>query len=479
MNRIRLLAAGMLAAGLLAIAVGGSFFMAGRIAGRPVKGAEEYLQDAQFYMDNGEYYKAIVCCEAVLKEEPDSREALDGLAGAYYRQSDSTGEWEARSRISELAPEDLDNQVRMVELMIQQGRLDEAKQRTEELMEANDSADLNALYREMNIEAPAFSLASGSYDDYQLLQLTNTYDNAVVRYTIDGSEPGPNSPAYSDGIVLSYPTITLRAKAIGYLGYESPEVQLDFSITKPAEAVPIRNSSTLQRLASSVLGRHWNDVGYDYEFAQIRELYLLGEYRIDEEELEAVFYESGYSQYSSMYSEWGDFDLSFAPYMPFLKTLAVGYQKQLDLAPLASLRCIENLSLLNNNIVDISPLAGLTSLKRLALGWNHIQDVSPLAGLQSLEFLGLWNNDIYDVSSLSGLGGLTYFDISHNGVSDVSCAASMPNLSELWINDNQITDLSPIDSCSRLVVLMQGNNPIADYGTVQERSAQLYKTDLE
>ena len=81
--------------------------------------------------------------------------------------------------------------------------------------------------------------------------------------------------------------------------------------------------------------------------------------------------------------------------------------------------------------------------------------------------------------SLSGLGGLTYFDISHNGVSDVSCAASMPNLSELWINDNQITDLSPIDSCSRLVVLMQGNNPIADYGTVQERSAQLYKTDLE
>ena len=31
----------------------------------------------------------------------------------------------------------------------------------------------------------------------------------------------------------------------------------------------------------------------------------------------------------------------------------------------------------------------------------------------------------------------------------------------------------------RLVVLMQGNNPIADYGTVQERSAQLYKTDLE
>ena len=367
----------------------------------------------------------------------------------------------------------------MVELMIQQGRLDEAKQRTEELMEANDSADLNALYREMNIEAPAFSLASGSYDDYQLLQLTNTYDNAVVRYTIDGSEPGPNSPAYSDGIVLSYPTITLRAKAIGYLGYESPEVQLDFSITKPAEAVPIRNSSTLQRIASSVFGRSWNDVVYNYEFAQIRELYLLGEYRIDEEELEAVFYESGYSQYSSMYSEWGDFDLSFAPYMPFLKTLAVGYQKQLDLAPLASLRCIENLSLLNNNIVDISPLAGLTSLKRLALGWNHIQDVSPLAGLQSLESLGLWNNDIYDVSSLSGLGGLTYFDISHNGVSDVSCAASMPNLSELWINDNQITDLSPIDSCSRLVVLMQGNNPIADYGTVQERSAQLYKTDLE
>ena len=453
--------------------------MVGRLAKRPAKTIEEYLQEAEFYMDNGEYYKSIVCCEHVLEEDADNEEALAGLADAYYRQSDSEHELEVRGRIAGLQPENLDNQIRIVEIMIQQEQYDEAKHRTEQLMEISDSSDLQALYQEMNIETPAFNLESGSYGEYQLLELTNTYDNAVVRYTTDGSEPNPNSPAYSDGIILSYPVTILRAKAIGYLGYESEEIQLEFSITKPIEAVPIRSSSTLQRIASNLLSRSWNEEVYNYELAQIRELYLMGEYRVDKEELEAVFYETAYSQHERMYNEKGNFDLSFVYYTPFLKTLFVGYQQQLDLSPLSSLQHIENLSLLNDNIVDISPLAGLSSLKKLALGWNQIQDVSPLANLQNLESLGLWNNAIQDVSILQELRGLSYFDIAHNMVSSVSCVECMSNLNELWINDNQITDLSPLDACGRLAVLMQGNNPISDYGTVRERIPQLYKCDLE
>lgn len=485
MKKIKLLAAGALIVSLIAVAIGGSFYVAGSTATRTEKTFEDYMADGDLYLEDGEYYKAIASYENARDMRADSLDPLQGLASTYYSQMNREKEAEIRNQIADVDPADLDNQVRLVELMIDKGDLDEAKDRTRSLMESNDSESLRALYNEMEVPAPGFNLLPGSYDDYQLLQLTNTYHNAVVRYTTDGSEPSSASQTYVDGIVISYPETVIRAKAFGSLGYTSDEVQLNFSITKPVQVVSSGNYSyqnysyTLHLITNNVLNKSWDSDAYNYEMAQIRSLYLLGEYYLEAEPMDAAFFSDHYTIYNSNYTERGDLDLAFAAYTPFLKTLSVGYQENLDLTPLASLSYLEDLSLLNDGITNIWPLYGLTSLKRLALGWNSIGDVTALSGLTGLESLGLWNNGISDLAPLSGLSKLTYFDVAYNYVSDLSVISAMPELNELWINNNQIADISPVSGHQKLMVLMQGGNPVLNYDSLAEIRSQLYKTDLE
>lgn len=479
MRRIILLTSGALLIGLIAIAIGGSFLMAGSSATRPIKTFSDYMTDGDQYFENGEYYKAIVSYEDALDEQPDNIETLQSLASAYYRQMNREKETEIRNQIAQKDPTDLDNQMRLVELMIGDGKLDEAKEKTQSLMEANDSEALRALYGEMEIASPVFNLSSGSYDDYQLLQLTNAYHNAIVRYTMDGSEPTAASQSYIDGVVISHPETVIRAKAFGSLGYTSDEVVLNISITKPVEVVKTRRTNTLYQITNQILNKSYNQDVYNYELAQIRELYLLGEYYIEDEPMDASFYGDYYKRYDSQYTEHGDYDLEFIAYTPFLKTLSVGYQTDLDLSPLASLSYIEDLSLLNNGITDISPLSGLSSLRRLALGWNNIGDISSLSHLTDLEFLGLWNNQIDSIDTLQSLTKLTYFDVAYNNISNIDAVSHLTDLNELWINNNQISDISPLADNRKLMVLMQSGNPVSNYDAIAKMKPQLYKTDLE
>ena len=479
MKNIRLLAAGTLTVGLIAGAVGSAFLMAGTTADRPVRTFEDFMADAEIYTDNGEYYKAVISYENALAEKDMDMEALSGLASVYYRQADYEEEERIRKQIEEVEPDNLENQIRLVEILIHNKEYDMAKQKTEELMKENDSEALKSLSQEMTVEAPVFNLTSGTYEEYQLLQITNVYGNASVHYTTDGTEPNADSPVYTDGIVLSYPENIIRAKAIGALGYESEEVQLNISISRPVERIELDTSDTLYWIASNIFRKSWNSSIYNYELAQIRSLYILGDYYMDVVPLEATFHDGYYDMYDSRYSDYGEHTLDFVEYTPFIKTLAVEYQQELDLSPLAQLEYIENLSLLNDGITDITALEGLTSLKQLALGWNRISNVSALNSLTGLESLGLWNNQISDLSMLSSLTGLRYFDVSGNMVSQIECMAQMPELTEVWINHNQIQDLSPLDACPKLMVLMQAGNPVTETGTLKERTGQFYKNDME
>lgn len=482
MKKIKFMMFGTLILSLVAIAVGASFLMTGTTATRPQKTFDAYMADAEIYLDDGDYYKAVVSYESALDEEGQNIDALQGLASVYSRQMNYKKEQEIRQQLAELVPDDLNNQIRLVEIEINLGELDAAKIMTEQLMGVYDSDELKSLYAEMNIDTPAFNIASGAYDDYQLLLLTNTYNNAYVRYTTDGNEPTIDSQMYSDGIVISYPETVIRAKAFGALGYTSEEIRLDFTITKPAEVISSRNynsySDTLYRIGNNILNKSWDSDIYNYEMAQIRELYMLGSYDVSSEPMTATFCNGYYNMYESRYTEMGDFNLDFVTYTPFLKTLSVGYQNKLDLTPLANLHYIENLSLLNDGITDISPLSGLTTLKVLALGWNSITDVSPLFALTELESLGLWNNQLSDIVGLENLSQLTYLDIAYNGVTQIDCVSQIPNLNELWINNNRITDISALGDCPKLMVLMQSNNQIDDYSPIKGIANQLYKSDV-
>ena len=172
MRLIRLIAVIMLIIGLFAIAVGGSYYMTGAnaTAVRPEKRYDDYMREGSHYYDSKEFSKAIVSFENALSLQNNDVNALKSIADVYARQANYAKEYEIRRRLLKIQPEDLENHIRIIELMISMGELEEAKKEAENLMTTSDSEKLRSLYREMTVETPVFNLQSGSYDEYQLLE---------------------------------------------------------------------------------------------------------------------------------------------------------------------------------------------------------------------------------------------------------------------------------------------------------------------
>lgn len=467
--------------GLAAAVVGVGFVFAGTAAPRPVRTAQDDLDEGGFYMDQGEYANALICYQDALEKDGTSTDALRGTAQAYEAMEYTAQAVEAYTQLTAQPDATVDDWLALIELTIQNGDPEGARTIAEQALPQDDSGRVQAMVDQMNPAAPQFNYASGSYASYLLLEVTAQPENATVYYTLDGSDPTTGSLVYRDGIVISAPSTTVKACAVSPLGYRSEVVQLDFFLTVPVQEILAGNYGPVaQALRYNILDRDDYDAPiYNYEAAQVRELYLVGIYTGDDEPMPVTFYANRYVTYGTNQEYYrGDGDLTGIEYMPFLRTLVVAFQDDLSLQPLTGLHYLEELSLLNDGITDITPLAGLSNLKRLALGWNNITDVSALGGLTGLTSLGLWNNQISDIGALGGLIQLTYLDIANNQVSSIQPVSGMSQLTSFWCNGNRIGDLSPLDSCSNLNILMQTGNPVTNYGAWGQNAGRLRQTDL-
>jgi hypothetical protein len=59
---------------------------------------------------------------------------------------------------------------------------------------------------------PAIEPAGGTFDKPIEIRLSDEQPDADIRYTLDGSAPGPSDPRYDKPFVLSAPAV-LRARA--------------------------------------------------------------------------------------------------------------------------------------------------------------------------------------------------------------------------------------------------------------------------
>lgn len=464
----------------ISAASGLAFLISSGFAKRPAQTAAGYLKDGDFYYEQGSYelalesYRKAAGIEEKAAELRGEIRCLEALT--YYSDTE-----ELYEKLHQSSDETMDDFLGYVNLKIRFNQLDDAKMMVEKKMESSKDPQLQSFYDNMSVKEPVLSLASGQYDEYQILEVTGNSENAFVYYTTDGSEPNQKSEVLSDGMIVSYPENHIKVKAINYLGYGSDTVNLDISITKPVEAIDIGNSNLKYALMKKLGNKSYRDPWYNYELAQVDELYIIGDYIKECQEKEVrdiTFYEDSFERYSNMNTRFGSGSgLECLRYFPNLKRLVVAYQEQLDVSALSGLYNLEELSLIHDNISDISALSGLTKLKKLSLGWNQITDVSPLSGMMELESLGLWNNQIADITPLSGLTCLTYFDIAHNQVSDISAVSGMGSLRELWINGNQIGDMRVLDQCFNLRKLMQEENPGSNAALSPKVLSELGETD--
>ena len=149
-----------------------------------------------------------------------------------------------------------------------------------------------------------------------------------------------------------------------------------------------------------------------------------------------------------------------------------------DIRPLAALKELRTLDLLNSGVSDIRPLSGLTELRTLLLKGNPIRDLTPLSGLNltdlkydvvgqtkgQTDFAEAWMPDPALRTAVRGEIGLLpdvpltkermrsvgYIDIAGKGISDITGLEFATNLRELDLRDNPITDLRPLANLTTL-----------------------------
>ncbi|MBC1914027.1 hypothetical protein HCA73_15360 [Listeria booriae] len=109
-------------------------------------------------------------------------------------------------------------------------------------------------------------------------------------------------------------------------------------------------------------------------------------------------------------------DLTGIQQLSHLKTLhAEGNEggRIQQLAPLASMKNLEHLTLRNEFIQDLTPLAQLTQLQSLDLSMNRITSVQALQGLTQLQTLRLTGNQVTDFRPLEALPAVQAKDTTH------------------------------------------------------------------
>ncbi|MCR4891836.1 MAG: leucine-rich repeat domain-containing protein [Lachnospiraceae bacterium] len=434
--------------------------------------AGDYVELGKTYYEEGEYFRAIDSLQQALSLEGDNAEALRQESYCYEAMGYSSEEEEVLENLCRREDRTADDFYALIKCKIRNGKEEEARKLVKKEQGSGEDSRLASLYKDMDVKEPVFNLKGGSYDEYQLLTLTEIPENATVYYTLDGTDPTADSRVYEDGIVISAPETNVRARTISDLGYQSQVVSLDFHITKAVESILIRKRADYDSFLNDLrygMQRDYDDPFYNYELAQIRELYIIGFYTETEEPEDVEFYENGYLRNGSFYDDETHHTFDKLQYFPFLKKLAVGYQRSFSMKDLSGLEYLEELSLLHNNISNISAIAELKSLKKLCLGWNKISDASAIGELRQLESLGLWNNEIMDINFVSSLKNLQYLDLSHNKVNSLKPVGELKELTELWIPGNHITSLSPLEGCGKLSILYYKGNPISDYGEVEKK----------
>ena len=145
-----------------------------------------------------------------------------------------------------------------------------------------------------------------------------------------------------------------------------------------------------------------------------------------------------------------------------LRDLSLGMTQVSDITPLGSLTNLQILNLASTNISDIKPLASLTNLQELYLNEANVSDIKPLASLTNLQILYLWDVNIYDISPLTSLANLQHLGLGSTMISDITMLASLVKLERLYLQQTNISDIIPLASLIKLQRLFLQQTKISE-----------------
>lgn len=438
------------------------------------------------YLRDMDYEKALLSYENAIELDENSCEAHYGYARASaglldYEKAETS--YKEAIKLNEMYADAYNG---LAELYIQQDKKNDARELVDEAVNEKKINDplLIEKHHGMNPVAPTTNVDPQDYnsDARYAVVLSDKYGGAVYyTHEYEGANYGYGyeltPKVYSQPIVLQNGRNVITAYVISPYGFTSDSATFIYNINKTDAPLTFVDSS-IESAVKAALGKSYGPI-YDDEVATITELSVVGTYYTD---TNTTFTQTEYFTNNSTDGksyEGNITNLSDLRYMPFLKTLNISFQQNLDFSTLVGCDYLENLSLINVKLTSVDRIASLKNLKKLCLGWNYITDISALGSLTELTHLGVWGNSISDISVVSKLTKLEYLDISDNRVSDISAVSGLSSLCEFWAYGNNISNFAPLVNLNKLTVLMVNGNPIRDTADLKKIYPRLKKVDIQ
>ncbi len=443
-----------------------------------------YVELGNRYLSELDYEQAIVSYKQALELDENNYDASMGLAEAYDSNQMYAYAEAAYQNMLEADDTQADVYEKLVDLFVRQDKQEEAEKLLVRAAENTDNETIIQLLDETHPDPPVMNYSSGTYKERIKIELLPSDENHTIYYSLDGSEPGEDSEIYSNPIILPNGVTTVKAAAFNSLGFQSDVIESVYNIAIPDRVVEVREP-IIEQIIHEAMDIPYDQDIYNDDIEQITELYIIGlELAGSYDSHSAFFEETSYiiDGYTYNSREYGVItSLQDLKNMPFLEKVVISFQPELDVAGIASLTEIRELSLVGDGLTnaDVSIISNLSKLEVLNLGWNEITDIEPLGKLDSLSSLGIWGNKIESIEAVKTLEGLIYLDFSDNLVTDIESVKNLSNLQQLWMYHNQINDISCVSELNNLNVLMLKDNPITNPEEVKNIYPHLTRLDVD
>ena len=301
------------------------------------------------------------------------------------------------------------------------------------MLETISNPEIKAQLDAMRPSAPAANYEPGFYSQYIQVELTS--DIGALYCTTNGEYPSIADGAYTEPLTLPAGETTIYAISVADNGLVSEPVIMGYTIAGVIEQVKF-SDEVMEAAIREAIGASGSEILFT------NELWNITEFTVPQ----------GVQTY---------LDLNL---LPFLKTLTIRDQDMGSLAHLSSLTKLETLDLTGCRFPaeDLAILAKLPMLSNLTLAECSLTTIEALSGAPSLRILNLAGNGVRNLSALSNMTTLTDLNLQHNAVVSLEALSGLANLSRLDVSYNTLTSLSELASCHRLTWIDAKSNSLTD-----------------
>ncbi|MCL2865900.1 MAG: chitobiase/beta-hexosaminidase C-terminal domain-containing protein [Lachnospiraceae bacterium] len=191
-------------------------------------------------MGSGQIDRAENLFRRAIRRTPSRVEAYVGLSNLLLQN-------EREDEVERMFLDALDGQggnIELYEAMVQFYLEINQPLRISQLLNGADARILEALYQYVS-SPPVFSLEAGEFTEVQELSLSTEHE-AVIRFTVDGTDPTIHSPVYTDPLLLNEGEHVIQAISVNEMGIPSLMVSRTYWVELPIADAPAVSPSTGQ-----------------------------------------------------------------------------------------------------------------------------------------------------------------------------------------------------------------------------------------